>query len=394
SQSLRDEGVDVRLRVLRKATDLPWVETEGGGRGKLQALARPLLDTLPLRRHRQRGGQAWSVNWLPYPAVDRAVAGADLVHLHWLGFGYVSPGQIARWRQPVVWTLHDMWPVTGGCHYAAGCEGFLTACGRCPQLASQDPRDISARRFAAKAELLKRADVHFVSPSRWMADEARRSGLIQDRPVHVIANGLDLQRFQPLDRAMARQALGLPADRPVVLFGAINAHGDERKGAHLMLAAVRQLEAEGWQDGRQPLYVVFGASAPAGDVLAGLPVHHVGRLHDDVALALLYSAADVMVVPSLQETFGQTASEAMACGTPVVAFAATGLLDVVAHGETGYLAQPYEAADLAAGIRWLLADDERLRRLSAQARARCQQFFDQRLTARAHQQLYQSLLAM
>ncbi len=393
SQSLRDVGTDIRLRVLRKTTDLPWAESEAGTLGKLQGLARPLLDTLPLRRYRQRSSQAWSVNWLPYPAVDRAVAEVDLVHLHWLGFGYVSPRQLLRWHKPVVWTLHDMWPVTGGCHYAAGCEGFHHGCGSCPQLGSIQARDISARQFELKAEVMREADVSFVSPSHWMADEARASGLIGDCPVHVIANGLDIDRFQPLDRVMARQAFNLPPERPVILFGALNALGDERKGSHLLLAAIRQLEAEGWPAGQEPAYVVFGASAPANAELAALPIRYVGRLHDDVALALLYSAADVMVVPSLQETFGQTASEAMACGTPVVAFAATGLLDVVAHGETGYLARPYESSDLAAGIRWVLADDERHQALSGQARRRCLQHFDQRLTARAHQSLYQELVA-
>lgn len=393
SQSLREAGTDVRLRALRKTTDNPWVDAEGGSTGKLQSLARPLLDTLPLRRYRQRSAQAWSVNWLPYPAIDRAVADADLVHLHWLGFGYFSPRQLLRWHKPIVWTLHDMWPVTGGCHYAAGCEGFQRACGSCPQLGSTRARDISARQFALKADIMSKADVSFVSPSRWMADEARASGIITDQSVHVIANGLDLDSFQPLDRAMARQAFNLPPDRPVILFGALNALGDERKGAHLMLAAIRQLEAEGWPPETQPVYVVFGASAPANAELAALPIRYVGRLHDDVALALLYSAADVMVVPSLQETFGQTASEAMACGTPVVAFAATGLLDVVVHGETGYLARPYESADLAAGMRWVLADAERHRMLSAQARKHCEQHFDQRLTARAHQALYQELVA-
>ncbi len=393
SQSLRDAGTDIRLRALRKTSDHPWVDAEGGTRGKLQSLARPLLDTLLLRRYRQRSAQAWSVNWLPYPAIDRAVAAADVVHLHWLGFGYFSPRQLLRWQKPIVWTLHDMWPVTGGCHYAAGCEGFRHACGRCPQLGSNQSQDLSTRQFALKANVLRQADVSFVSPSRWMADEARASGIITDHAVHVIANGLDLDSFRPLDRAMARQAFNLPADRPVILFGALNALGDERKGAHLMLAAIRQLEAEGWPPETQPVYVVFGASAPASAELAALPIRYVGRLHDDVALALLYSAADVMVVPSLQETFGQTASEAMACGTPVVAFAATGLLDVVVHGETGYLAKPYESADLAAGMRWVLADAERHRRLSVQARKHCEQHFDQRLTARAHQTLYQTLLA-
>lgn len=392
-RSLRDEGTDARLRVMRKTADLPWIDVEGGTRGKLQGLARPLLDALPLRRHPQRTTPPWTVGWLPYPAVDRAVAEADVVHLHWLGFGFVSPRQLLSWNKPLLWTLHDMWPVTGGCHYTAGCERFRSGCGACPQLRSTNPNDISARRFASKAEVMRRLPIQFVGLSRWMTEQARASGMITDHPVHVIPNGLDLQCFQPLNKQAACQAFGLSAEQPVILFGALNALADERKGSHLLLAAIRQLEAEGWAPGVRPQYVVFGANAPATPELAALPIRYVGRLHDDVALALLYSAADVMVVPSLQETFGQTASESMACGTPVVAFAATGLLDVVVHGETGYLARPYESSDLAAGIRWVLADDERRQRLSVQARRRCEELFDQHVVARAHQALYRELLS-
>lgn len=392
-RSLRAEGTDARLRVMRKSTDLDWVDVEGSTLGKLQGLARPLLDTLPLRREAQRSSSPWTVGWLPWPAIDRAVADADVVHLHWLGFGFLSPRQILSWNKPVIWTLHDMWPVTGGCHYTAGCERFQQACGSCPQLGSHRSNDISARRFASKAELMRRLPIQFVGLSRWMTEQARASGVIQDHPVHVIPNGLDLSCFQPLNKQAACQAFGLSVAQPVILFGALNALADERKGAHLLLAAIRQLEHEGWPEGIRPQYVVFGASAPATPELAALPIRYVGRLHDDVALALLYSAADVMVVPSLQETFGQTASESMACGTPVVAFAATGLLDVVVHGETGYLARPYEASDLAAGIRWVLADDARRQQLSVQARQRCEVLFDQRVVALAHQALYQEMLS-
>lgn len=392
SQSLRQEAVDIRLRVLRKTTDLDWVEAQTGLVGKLQALTRPVLDTLPLRRYPARAALPWSVNWLPAKSVDAAVAEVDLVHLHWVGFGFLAPAQLKRWHRPVVWTLHDMWPVTGGCHYSNDCQGFRSQCGQCPQLGSSNQQDLSARQHAAKADAMRHAAVTFVSPSRWMAEQARASGVLAGNAVHVIANGLDVDRFQPLDQAMARQAFGLPADRKIILFGAINAFGDERKGAALMLSAIRRLHEQGWAESTPPLYVVFGASALTDAAWSDLPIHCVGRLHDDVALALLYSAADVMVVPSLYETFGQTASEAMACGTPVVAFAATGLLDVVVHGETGYLAQPYEAEDLAQGIRWVLAEPERHQRLARAARQRSEECFDQRVVARQHKELYQSLL--
>ena len=139
--------------------------------------------------------------------------------------------------------------------------------------------------------------------------------------------------------------------------------------------------------------VIFGAKKPKDAPDFGFRAHYLGHLHDNISLAVAYSAADVMVVPSIQETFGQTASEAMACGTPVVAFGATGLLDIVDHQETGYLATPYESDDLANGIAWVLEDLDRLKQLSAQAREKAVNTYDNRLVAKQYLDLYHDILA-
>jgi glycosyltransferase involved in cell wall biosynthesis len=139
--------------------------------------------------------------------------------------------------------------------------------------------------------------------------------------------------------------------------------------------------------------VIFGASEPPDPPNFGMPTHYMGYFRDDISLALLYSAADVMIVPSVQEAFGLTALEAMACGTPVVAFNATGLRDIVMHQQTGYLAQPYEPEDLARGIVWVLEDEARLKQLSVQARERVEREFDVRLQAQRYADLYAELLS-
>jgi glycosyltransferase involved in cell wall biosynthesis len=199
-----------------------------------------------------------------------------------------------------------------------------------------------------------------------LADCARASVLFRDWPISVIPNVLDTQVYRPLDRAFCRQALGLPDDRQIVLFGAIGGTSDPLKGYDLLLEALRRLAA----DRDDLLCVVFGQSMPEHPSDLPVPTRWMGHVHDDAALALLYNAADVMAVPSRQEAFGQTGSEAQACARPVVAFNCTGLPDSVEHGETGYLARAFDAEDLACGLRWILADAGRREALGRNARTR------------------------
>jgi glycosyltransferase involved in cell wall biosynthesis len=180
--------------------------------------------------------------------------------------------------------------------------------------------------------------------------------------------------------------LGLPSRKCSILFGAERATSDRRKGYELLQQALGQAAI----DRDTADIIIFGESQSACS--GGFETHCLGYLCEDESLRLAYSAADVMVVPSRQEAFGQTASEAMACGTPVVAFDATGLKDIVDHRQNGYLAKPFETADLAYGIQWILEDGERRRRLSRNAREKAVQEFDQELQARRYLDLYQRIL--
>jgi glycosyltransferase involved in cell wall biosynthesis len=207
-------------------------------------------------------------------------------------------------------------------------------------------------------------------------------------PVTVIPNALPTQIYQPWPRLLARKMFGLPTDIPLVLFGAIKGMHDQNKGWSLLEPALRLLAEE--IPGVQA--VVFGQSAPASPLQLGLPVNFVGRLYDDQSLAMLYSAADVMVVPSRMENLPQTASEAQSCGIPVVAFSATGLMDVVEHKVTGYLAQPYSSRDLANGIVWTLSDSDRYDLLSSQARQRAVNFWSEDVVMKQYLSLYQGVL--
>jgi glycosyltransferase involved in cell wall biosynthesis len=231
---------------------------------------------------------------------------------HGTFFPAVPPGV------PLVWRLPEMWPFTGGCHYDNGCGRFTQQCGACPQLGSDDPNDLSHRIWLRKRDALRRlpAGVHVAAPSNWIACQAGRSSLFAGYPVTVMPNGLDTEEWAPLDRQSVRQALRIPPEAKVVLFAADDTR-DPRKGFGYAAEAVRGLR------GTPGLLVVtVGLGQPS--LPCGVPLLNLGNIRHDCLMRLVYNAADVFVMPSVQESFGQTVVESMACGTPVVAFATGG----------------------------------------------------------------------
>jgi len=236
--------------------------------------------------------------------------------------------------------------------------------------------------------------MEIVCSSNWLAEGARRSALMSRWPVSVIPYPLDLGSWAPADKKMARRLLDLPADKPLVLFGAIGGTAEERKGADLLLAGLQHLRSQVQGTPLSDLMlVVFGQGRPAHPPVVDFPLHYAGRLQDDLSLRLLYAAADVMVVPSRQEAFGQTASEAQACGTPVVAFRTGGLMDIVDDKVTGAFAEPFCPQSLSAAVRWVLEDQDRMKRLGAAARERAERLWDPSRIADAYAAVYQRALA-
>ena len=256
-----------------------------------------------------------------------------LVVLHGINGGFAKVEDLARIRQKIVWRLPDCWTFTGGCFYFGNCKRYLTGCGQCPKLGSDNPDDISHERWLRKREAWSQMDMTVVVPTLWMEKLVKESPLLRDKPVYSIPNGLDLTRHYPVDKQLARKALRIPIDKKVILFGAIYAF-DARKGISCLIDALRLLEA---RHRDEYYFVVFGGGA--ADLRLGIPVRFLGYLSDPYLLQLAYSAADVMVVPSLEEAFGQTGTEAMACATPVISFLETGLASIVRHKRTGYLAR-------------------------------------------------------
>ncbi len=350
----------------------------------------PQMNDLAVRGYPKRNRMI-SAQWFPDALVNRVkLIDPDVVNLHWVCNGFVRVESLAKFQRPLVWTLQDMWAMTGGCHYSEDCDRYQRSCGNCPQLESGREQDLSRKIWERKRKAWRAINLTIVTPCEWMADCVKASSLFRDRRVEVIPFCLDTQIYRPFDQAFARDALHLPPDKLLILFGAINATGDQRKGFHLLVPALQALGQEGWQD-RVEL-AVFGSDEPDEPTNLGFTVHYLGSFQDDLSLALIYSAADVMIVPSLQESFGQTASEALACGTPVVAFDATGPKDIVDHKVNGYLVKPYDVEDLRRGMAWILEDVERLSQLKIQAREKAVQSFSLDIQAKQYRQLFEELI--
>lgn len=354
---------------------------------KILGKIRPTLDSIPVQRYSARTKTLFSPSWLPFSGIVEKInsLNPDVVNLQWIQNGMLKIDDIQKINAPIVWTLQDMWAFTGGCHYVENCDGYKRKCGNCFVLGSNHEIDLSRKIWIEKNEIFSRKkNITIVCVSDWLLKCAKESSLFRNFNIIKFPNLLDTKIFAPFDKFEARKLFNLPQYKKLVLFGAIGATRDPRKGFKELTQALDYLPID-------YELVVFGASEPQIPQGFKQKAHYLGHLHDDVSLRVLYSAADVMVVPSLQEAFGQTASESMACGTPVVAFGSTGLLDIIEHQETGYLAKPFETKDLANGINWVIQHNHPAQ-LAKAARDKVMREFDSQVVARNYIELYEEIM--
>ena len=305
----------------------------------------------------------------------------------WGGFvSFTALARLSRGR-PVVWRLSDQWLFTGHCIYTYGCDRWLTGCGHCPQVRGERalPFDTSALLWRLKDRVFRHANLVIVAPSKWILDQARRSPLIGRFPVHHIPNGVDTSLFRPM-RAQARARLGIDPGAKVVVFAAHELEKG-RKGGHLLIAALETLP-----DLPGATLLLLGEGTQSLPALPGWRVARIGYTGDEAELASAFAAADVMAAPSLADNFPNAVLESLACGTPVLAIDVGGVGEVVRHMETGYLARPEDPADLAAGLRMLLQDDQLRRRLGTLSREVAVSEFAKELELERFMTLYRSLV--
>jgi glycosyltransferase involved in cell wall biosynthesis len=391
-QGLRHLGKESLMLVQTRNSGDASVYERNTRLARTLAIFRPYIDMLPLLFYRHRQQTHWSVEWFP-ERISRQIQtlNPDIIHLHWICRGFIDIPSLASFQKPVVWTLHDSWAFTGGCHIPGDCQSYRERCGHCPQLGSQHAWDLSRWTWTRKYKFWRDTPLMIVTPSQWLGDCARNSSLLQQRRIVVIPNGIDLNQYRPVEKQEARAILGLPQDRNLVLISAMNATYDVNKGFRYLEAALRQLAAAGWHD-RVELMVV-GQSAPSIPVNTGIPSRFLGVLRDDVSMRLAYSAADVTVMASAQENLPNSIMESLACGTPVVAFNVGGVPHLIEHQVNGYLAQPFSVDDLSVGLSYVLSYADRWRRLSVRAHDKIEREFNAHHIAQQYLTLYEQLFS-
>jgi len=395
TQSLHREflrtGIDSVYHVQFARTGEKGVFSPSGKLAKLLARIRPEVDSLPLLLYPRERNGLFSPSVVP-DCLGRIIQSVnpDVVHLNWICKGFIRIESIRGIRKPIVWTLHDSWGFTGGCHVPLDCTRYREECGRCPQLSSTRAGDLSRRIYRRKSRVFHEKAIIVVCPSKWLAACARASPMLANTRIEVIPNGIDTQKFKPLDRLSARRILNLPVESRIILFGAMGAMDDRNKGFLELREAITRL-SHTWS-GAPLLLVIFGANEPAEGAGFEVPAKYMGRLFDDISLSVMYSAADVFVAPSHQENLPTTVMEAMGCGTPAVCFNCSGFPDLIEHKESGYLADAYDPASLAQGISWVVENPQRSRELGSAARKKVESRFRIEDTAARYSRLFEDVI--
>jgi glycosyltransferase involved in cell wall biosynthesis len=341
-------------------------------------------------RNRQTapGGFVTGPGWIRKTPIQATGNVPQIVNLHW----------VARWLDlpsffdslpnglPVVWSVHDLIPITGGCHYPEDCAGFTQQCGNCPQQRWPHSWDATRRFFRTKDRLYADKDLHFVGNSDWTTAQIRRSGLARHaKSIRTIHLGIDSQQYTAIEKCVARKALGIPDGKLIIGF-ACSDIWEKRKGGEILIEALKTLPA------KETVLLVFGTGQWPRDI-TGIETILMGSIGSPRFQSLYYSALDVFAMPSRVETFGLVALEAMACGTPVAAYSTGGLADLVTDGETGLLEPEIGSANgLARMLHWMWKHPTERRAMGTAARQRAIEKFSDSLMARSYMDLYHELV--
>lgn len=323
------------------------------------------------------------VNLHSFTPLPEALRNADAVHMHWMAGMLFSPGLLkAIQGKKVVWTLHDMNAFTGGCHYHPTCRNFVTQCAHCPLLLHSGPDDASAKGMNLKRALYPHLGLSIVTPSEWLANEARCSSLLRAQPVIAIPNCIDTAVFKPGNRNALRKSFGIQDDYLVLLLGSEHL-GNPRKNADVAIEALRILAGRD-PDMRIELLAFGGGSLPA----IPFPVHPLGHVADEALLSDVYSAADLFMHPSISDNLPNTLCEAQCCGTPVISFDAGGCAETMVPGKTGFLVREKTAAALADTLEKIYREKESLRPMREAARSFAVKRFAQDVVAEAYTRVF------
>lgn len=318
---------------------------------------------------------------------------ADIIHFHWINQGYLSLKSISRilsLKKPVVWTMHDMWAFTGGCHYTGSCTAYKTRCSNCPFLKNPRKFDLSTRLWWKKYNIWGKGVITFVACSQWLADCAKSSGLLGNSRVEAIPNPIETDIFKPLDKSELKLNVKLNKGQLIILFGAVRV-SNSLKGFTFFRDALNLLKQNHPEISEKIVIGIFGMVTE--ELLDSLPfkIINFSVVSDKKQMAEIYSLSDVYVTSSLQENLPNTIMESVSCGTPAVGFNVGGIPEMIDHKENGYLAEYMSADDLARGIYWTLFEADR-KKLSENARKKAVDNYSEAVVAKRYTDLYEDIL--
>ncbi len=382
---LRAVGIDSKILCQYKTTESPHVSTlqHFPELEKLENILRPLTSRLGLNDiHRVSSFKLKQ---------HEAYINADIIQFHGLHGGFINYLALPSLTEskPAVFTLCDMWALTGHCGFSFDCDRWKIGCGKCPypDAGPSIKRDSTRIEWQLKNWVYSRSNLSIVSKSKWLTEMAKQS-MLSRYPIYEIPNGIDTEMYQPLNREKCRVELGLPLDKKVLMFAAVKLD-QYRKGGDLLLKALQSLPAS---LKAETVLLTLGLGGEAIAEAVGMPTLNLGFVSDDRRKAICYSAADLFLFPTRAENCPNVTLESIACGTPVVSFKVGGVPDQVQPSITGYLAEPENSKDFCEGIAQLLEDEFLRHQMSQQCRVHALENFNLELCIQRYIDLYQMLV--
>ena len=302
----------------------------------------------------------------------------DIVHLHWVHNSMISIKDISRIKAPIVWSMHDNWVISGGCHNLSYCENHSEINHTCNKFFNIT--------FSRKKKAFSRKkNINFVSLSSWLHNLANHSELLRHKGNFHLPNPINTEVFSPLDQRFSRNRFNLPLDKKLILYGALNAKTDPNKGLHLLRESLKNYSNEDYE------LVIFGNNSHSFKLNLDIKTHYFGQLKNEKDINLILNAGDILAVPSIQENFSNSILEGLASSIPVVAFNVGGNIDLVDHMKNGYLVEPFDTKEFYKGIKWVLGHKKPIF-LKENARKKVLSNFDQNIVGRKYINLYKKLL--
>jgi glycosyltransferase involved in cell wall biosynthesis len=387
-EALLSQQVESRMLVIDKESNDPSVDKIEGLKEKILKEITPRADQLQVKKYKQRTQGVFSPSSISLSVVVDEInrIKPDIVHLHWICRSMIKIEDLKRIEAPIVWSLHDMWAFTGGCHYDEECGAYMESCGSCKVLGSNSKKDLSRSVFLRKKESYAHIkNMTIVGLSRWMHVCAKRSTLLKEKRHVQLPNPIDTTYFKPFDIYRSKERWGFSKEKKIVLFSAMSATSDKRKGFRELEEALKKIED------KEIEFAILGSNEVKKVEKYGFTMHYLGYITEDNDLISLYSAVDLLVIPSLQENLSNAIMESLACATPVVGFNIGGNADMIEHQKNGYLVDPFDTTDLARGIEWAV-NCESYEALCKYAREKVCYEFESNIVVQKYIALYKEIL--